>query len=123
MPLLGVRLSLVGPAEWLPEIDGPSVSLDLDEVLADLDIVYLLRVQTERGGIITDEYVDRFQLNASRSARLKQDAVVMHPGPMNRGVEIVDEVAESPRSLVTEQVRNGVPSRMAILRALAGSHS
>jgi aspartate carbamoyltransferase catalytic subunit len=123
MPLLGVRLSLVGPAEWLPEVDGPSVSLDLDQVLADLDIVYLLRVQTERGGIITDEYVDRFQLNASRSARLKPDAVVMHPGPMNRGVEIVDEVAESPRSLVTEQVRNGVPSRMAILRALAGSHS
>jgi aspartate carbamoyltransferase catalytic subunit len=118
MPTLGVDVHLVGPAEWLPEGTDCPTSESLDGLLGDLDIVYLLRVQTERGGVITPEYVRRYQLDQTRSAALGADAVVLHAGPMNRGVEIAEEVAESPRCLVTEQVRNGVPMRMAVLRAL-----
>lgn len=66
-----------------------------------------------------DSYVQRYRLDAPRAARMGDGAIVMHPGPMNRGVEISDEVAESPRALVNEQVRNGVPTRMAVLQALA----
>jgi aspartate carbamoyltransferase catalytic subunit len=118
MPTLGIDVHLVGPAEWLPEGADCLTSESLDGLLGDLDIVYLLRVQTERGGVITPEYVRRYQLDQTRSAALGADAVVLHAGPMNRGVEIAEEVAESPRCLVTEQVRNGVPMRMAVLRAL-----
>lgn len=120
MPALGVDVTLVGPAEWLPdETAGCRTSLSLDDVLATVDVVYLLRVQTERGGKITPGYVDRYQLDGARSASLGSDAVILHPGPMNRGVEIAEEVAESPRCLVTEQVRNGVPVRMAVLGGIA----
>lgn len=118
-PVLGVDVTLVGPGEWLPEDVDVRTSESLDDVLGAVDVVYLLRVQTERGGEITDEYISRFQLNRLRSSRLGSDAVVLHPGPMNRGVEIADDVADSPRCLVSEQVRNGVPVRMAVLRALA----
>lgn len=118
MRTLGVDVSLVGPAEWLPEDAECPTTESLDELLGDLDIVYLLRVQTERGGLITPEYVRRYQLDQTRSAALGADAVVLHAGPMNRDVEIAESVAESPRCLVTEQVRNGVPMRMAVLRAL-----
>jgi aspartate carbamoyltransferase catalytic subunit len=120
MPTLGVDLRLVGPEAWLPTDHTLPQSSDLDAMLGDLDIVYLLRVQTERGGTISPEYMSRFQLNAARSARLTEGAVVMHPGPMNRGVEISGDIADSPRSLVVEQVRNGVPTRMAVLSAIAG---
>lgn len=120
MPALGVEVTLVGPDEWLPsESRECRTSGSLDDLLGELDIVYLLRVQTERGGEITSGYVERYQLNETRSASLGADAVVLHPGPMNRGVEIAEDVADSPRCLVTEQVRNGVPVRMAVLRALA----
>jgi aspartate carbamoyltransferase catalytic subunit len=68
--------------------------------------------------VIDDDYRVRFGFDESRAARLKGDAVIMHPGPINRGVEISGEVADSPRSLITEQVRNGVPTRMAVLRSL-----
>jgi aspartate carbamoyltransferase catalytic subunit len=97
------------------------VSTDLDATLGELDVVYLLRVQTERGGMIDDDYVSRYQMDVPRASRLGADAVLMHPGPMNRGVEVSDEVAESPRSLVLEQVRNGVPVRMTVLENVAGS--
>lgn len=118
LPSLGVDITLIGPREWLPTEGAHRTSESLDDLLGDLDIVYLLRVQTERGGEITAEYMERFQLDPARSAALGADAVVLHPGPMNRGVEIAEEVAESPRCLVTEQVRNGVPVRMAVLTAL-----
>jgi aspartate carbamoyltransferase catalytic subunit len=117
-PVLGIELTLVGPQQWLPVGTGLATTTNLDAALPGLDIVYLLRVQTERGGVITDDLVTRYQLDSSRAARLATDAVIMHPGPMNRGVEISDDVAESPRSLVIEQVRNGVPTRMAVLDAL-----
>lgn len=121
MPTLGVRLTLVGPEKWLPADPTFPSSTDLDSILSEVDVLYLLRVQTERGGVIDDDYVARFGVDATRASRLSEEAVVMHPGPLNRGVEISDEVAESARSLVTEQVRNGVPTRMAVLRSLTVS--
>jgi aspartate carbamoyltransferase catalytic subunit len=125
---LGCDLTLVGPPTLMPtRLDGwpVTVSYDLDDVLPDVDVVYLLRIQRER---ISDarfpslrEYSARWGLTAERAARLKPDTLVMHPGPMNRGVEIAAEVADSARSLVTEQVANGVAVRMAVLWALLGS--
>lgn len=121
LPTVGVDVTLVGPERWLPADAPVTTSADLDLILDDVDVVYLLRVQKERGGAIDDEYLARFAFDGARASRLRDDAVVMHPGPINRGIEISDEVAESPRSLITEQVRNGVPTRMAVLRALAVS--
>jgi aspartate carbamoyltransferase catalytic subunit len=121
MPALGVDVTLVGPERWLPQDPPVETSNDLDAILDDVDVVYLLRVQTERGGLIDDGYVARFGLNESRASGLRNDVVLMHPGPINRGVEITDAVADSPRSLITEQVRNGVPTRMAVLSSLAVS--
>ena len=125
---LGCDVTLVGPPTLIPtRLDGwpVTVSYDLDDVLPDVDVVYLLRIQRER---ISDacfpsirEYASRWGLTAERAARLKPDTLVMHPGPMNRGVEIAAEVADSARSLVTEQVANGVAVRMAVLWALLGS--
>jgi aspartate carbamoyltransferase catalytic subunit len=112
---LGMDLTLIGPDGWLPSGTTHRTTTDLDDVIADLDVVYLLRVQTERGGRITDSYIGNFQLDESRLARMRHDAVILHAGPMNRGVEISDQVADSSRALVLEQVRNGVPTRMAVL--------
>lgn len=119
MPALGVDLTLVAPDHWLPPDPPVRAITDLDDVLADTDVLYLLRVQTERGGVIDDAYVSGYGIDSVRASRMSEESVVMHPGPMNRGVEISDEVAESPRSLIVEQVRNGVPTRMAVLQALA----
>jgi aspartate carbamoyltransferase catalytic subunit len=119
LSVLGADLVLVGPEEWLPDADLPTTTSDLDAVLPGVDVAYLLRVQTERGGEAPPDYVERFQLDIRRASLLQGSAVIMHPGPMNRGVEIADEVASSPRSLVTEQVRNGVPTRMVVLSEIA----
>jgi aspartate carbamoyltransferase catalytic subunit len=125
---LGCELTLVGPPTLMPErLDGwpVKVSYDLDEVLADVDVVYLLRIQRERIGQALfpsiREYANRWGLTEARAARLKPDTLVMHPGPMNRGIEIAGSVADSSRSLVTEQVANGVAVRMAVLWTLLGS--
>lgn len=118
LPAVGADLRLIAPVEWLPSETSFATSDDLDSVLSDLDVVYLLRVQTERGGVIDEDYVDRFGMDSHRAARLHDGAVIMHPGPVNRGVELTDEVADSPRSLIVEQVRNGVPTRMVVLRSL-----
>jgi aspartate carbamoyltransferase catalytic subunit len=126
---LGCDVTLVGPPTLMPpRLDGwpVTVSYDLDDVLPDIDVVYLLRIQKERLGGMVDfptlrEYASRWGLTAERAARLKPDTLVMHPGPMNRGVEIAGEVADSERSLVTEQVANGVAVRMAVLWTLLGS--
>ncbi len=126
--MLGCELTLCGPPTLMPEcVDGwpVSVTYDIDEAMAEADVVYLLRIQRERIGesLLPSirEYASRWGLTAERAARLKPDTLVMHPGPMNRGVEIADEVADSARSLVTEQVANGVAVRMAVLYALLGS--
>jgi aspartate carbamoyltransferase catalytic subunit len=125
---LGAEVALVAPPTLLPpSLDGWPVRVahDLDEVLPDLDVVYLLRMQRER---MTEhlvpslrEYTARFGLTARRVDRLREDALVMHPGPMNRGVEISAEVADLPRSVIIDQVRNGVATRMAVLYLLLGS--
>lgn len=125
---LGCEVVLVGPPTLMPEcIDGWPVSVrhDLDDVLPDVDVVYLLRLQRERIGEALfpsiREYAARWGLTGRRARRLKPDTLVMHPGPMNRGIEIADDVADSTRSLVTEQVANGVAVRMAVLYTLLGS--
>lgn len=120
MPALGVDSVLIGPEFLLPERepDGFEMSTDLDSHLGDLDVLYLLRVQRERGTLIPDDYIDRFRVDPERAAAMKPEAVVMHPGPINRDVEITGDVADGPRSLILSQVANGVPTRMALLAAL-----
>jgi aspartate carbamoyltransferase catalytic subunit len=125
---LGCELTLVGPPTLMPErLDGWPVNVahDLDDVLPDVDVVYLLRIQRERIGEALfpsiREYAARWGLTAARVDRCKPDTLVMHPGPMNRGIEIAGDVADSTRSLVTEQVANGVAVRMAVLWTLLGS--
>ena len=125
---LGVHITLVGPPTLMPSsLEGwpVAVTSDFDSALAETDVVYLLRIQHERIGDALfpslREYTSRWGLTAERANRLKPDALVMHPGPMNRGIEIADEVADSPRSLVTEQVANGVAVRMAVLYDLLGT--
>jgi aspartate carbamoyltransferase catalytic subunit len=125
---LGCSVTFVGPPTLMPErLDGwpVSVSYDLDDALVDVDVVYLLRIQRERidQALFPSirEYAQRYGLTSERAARLKPDTLVMHPGPMNRGIEIAADVADSTRSLVTEQVANGVAVRMAVLWSLLGS--
>ena len=128
--LLGARVTMVAPRTLLPVHTGgfdAAVSEDLDAVLDTFDVVYVLRVQTERGGASVfpslAEYTDRYGITKERFGRLKSDAIVMHPGPMNRGVEIEGAVADDPRALILDQVFNGVAVRMAVLfRLLGGEH-
>jgi aspartate carbamoyltransferase catalytic subunit len=124
---LGAEVTVVAPPTLLPVgvTAWPcAVSYDLDAVLPKSDVVMMLRVQHERmhGGFFptTREYSRRYGLDAERMASLPEDAIVMHPGPMNRGVEIAAEVADSVRSTIVEQVANGVSVRMAVLYLLLG---
>ena len=127
---LGASVTLVAPRTLLP-VDvsdwGVSSADSLDEVLDTVDVVYLLRIQTERGGgdvfPSVSEYVGRFGLTRARAGRLRPTAMVMHPGPMNRGVEIDATVADGPRALVAAQVSNGIAVRMAVLFRLLGSEA
>jgi aspartate carbamoyltransferase catalytic subunit len=140
---LGAEVTLVGPPTLIP-VDiaaalspqteparggkpmqpRSKVSYDLDSVLPNVDVVMMLRVQTER---MQDsyfpsarEYSRRYGLDAPRMRKLPEHAIVMHPGPMNRGMEIAPEVADSSRSTIVEQVANGVSARMAVLYLLLG---
>lgn len=124
---LGAEVVLVAPQTLLPaSLAGWPVSVepDLDAVIGDLDVAYFLRIQKERMGaglLPSDrEYRQRFGLTVERARRLRSDALVMHPGPMNRGVEIDPEVADDPRAVVLGQVANGVPVRMAVLYSVLG---
>ena len=124
---LGARVVLVAPRTLQPVVtEGwpAETADDLDEVLGEVDVVYLLRIQAERGGLSLfpslPEYVSRYGMTRERFARLSPEAVVLHPGPMNRGVEIADAVAAHPRSLILNQVANGVAVRMAVLFRLLG---
>ena len=125
---MGARVTLVAPDTLLPPSLAPwsaAATSDLDGLLPDLDVVYLLRVQRERmtSGFFPSsrEYARFWGMNAERLARMKDGAVVLHPGPMNRGVEITADVADSSAALVTDQVANGVAVRMACLYLLLGS--
>jgi aspartate carbamoyltransferase catalytic subunit len=125
---LGAEVTLVGPQTLLPpSLDGWPVKVnhDLDSVLPTIDVCYLLRMQRER---MTEslvptlrEYHACYGLDTARADRLPQHALIMHPGPMNRGVEITAEVAGRPNSVIVEQVANGVAVRMAVLFLLLGS--
>ena len=125
---LGARVTLVAPRTLLPpSLDGwpVEVSHDLDAVLPSLDVLYLLRVQRERMDEALlpslEEYSAKFGLTPLRAARLAPHALVMHPGPMNRGVEMVVDPAELPGSRILQQVSNGVAVRMAVLFRILGS--
>src|SRR5215813_5938489 len=121
----GCRFTLCGPAMWVPrelEKIAPGTVIrsvyKIEEALEDADVVIMLRVQTERQhepSISANDYIHGYQLNAERLKRAKPDALVLHPGPMNRGIEITPDVADGPQSCVLEQVTNGVAVRMAIL--------
>ncbi len=125
----GAKITLCGPPALLPEVaatlvPGLTIERDLGKALRGADVVMMLRVQKERlSGLNLDplEYVANYQLTAERLQKAKPGALVMHPGPMVRGMEITAEVADSARSLILEQVANGVPVRMAVLaHALRG---
>lgn len=125
---LGARVTLVAPATLLPpSLEGWPVETtsDLDAVLPSLDVLYLLRMQRERmtEALVPSlrEYTERFGLTPGRVPRLAEHALVMHPGPMNRGVEMAVDPAELPGSMVLHQVTNGVAVRMAVLFKLLGS--
>lgn len=119
------EIRVCGPAALLPDdatLQGCTVSHELDAALEGVDAVMMLRLQRERmeEGLVAslDDYHRAYGLTAARLKRAAPDAVVMHPGPINRGVEITDEVADGPQSLILTQVANGVAARMAVLEAL-----
>jgi len=124
----GCRITLCGPAMWLPPemaSMAPSIRIEprLEEALRGANVVMVLRVQTERlrePALPADEYIRLYQMTPARLALAQPDAVLMHPGPMIRGLEIDPAVADSPQSSVLEQVTNGVAVRMALLYLLTG---
>jgi aspartate carbamoyltransferase catalytic subunit len=125
---LGAKVTLIAPPTLVPVGVGPwpaDVGYDLDAVLPGADAVMMLRVQRERMGEAyfpsAREYSRRYGLDGARLRRLPEHAIVMHPGPMNRGMEITPEAADSPRSTIVEQVANGVAVRMSVLYHLLGS--
>jgi aspartate carbamoyltransferase catalytic subunit len=124
---LGANVTLVGPSTLVPksfEKLGVRVSHRLDDILATADVVNLLRIQHERQrkeyfpGL--GEYVSLFGLTKARAAKLKPSCLIMHPGPINRGVEIDSDIADGPQSVILEQVTNGIAVRMAVLYSCAG---
>jgi aspartate carbamoyltransferase catalytic subunit len=124
---LGAKVTLVAPPTLLPVgVDSwpAETSYHLDSVLPDVDVVMMLRVQRERMDQAyfpsAREYSRRYGLDAARMRQLPEHAIVMHPGPMNRGMEITPEVADSARSTIVEQVANGVSVRMAVLYLMLG---
>ncbi|MFO7547255.1 MAG: aspartate carbamoyltransferase catalytic subunit [Acidimicrobiia bacterium] len=127
LTMLGAGVVLVAPRTLLPfDHTGWPVEVtdDFDAVLPQVDVAYMLRIQEERGGgedfPSVAEYTSRFGLTRHRAERLQEGAVVMHPGPMNRGVEIDPVVADGARSLVIEQVTHGIAVRMAVLFRILG---
>ena len=124
---LGAEVTLVAPPTLIPvgvEAWPCATSYDLDAVVPSADVVMMLRVQRERMGEAffpsSHEYASRYGLDGARLAAMPEHAIVMHPGPMNRGMEIAADVADSPRSTIVEQVANGVSVRMAVLYLLLG---
>jgi aspartate carbamoyltransferase catalytic subunit len=125
---MGAGVTLFGPATLLPveiERTGARVVTRLEEAVEGADVVMILRVQKERGGGLgfpsDKEYFELFGLTPARRRLAKKDAIVMHPGPMNRGVEIDSAVADGPDSVILDQVENGVAVRMAVLYLLIGA--
>ena len=127
LTMLGAEVWVCGPATLIPpgiERLGVHASTAIDEAVADADVIMMLRIQQERmhGAFFpsTREYFNTFGMTLARLAHAKPDVIIMHPGPMNRGVEIASDVADGPYSVILEQVANGVAVRMAVLYLLAG---
>ncbi len=123
---LGAKVVLCGPPTLVPKhfADmGVETTYDLDRVIGDADVIYSLRMQFERqqANFLPSlaEYIKLFGLTTDRLKKAKQDSIVMHPGPINRGIEMTSEVADSPRSVILDQVTNGVAVRMAVMFLLA----
>ena len=126
---MGANLWLCGPATMVPremERTGAKVTYDIREAVRDADVVMMLRIQLERQKTAyfpsLREYSRRFGLNREVFSLAREDAVIMHPGPINRGVELSDELADCAQSRVLNQVESGVAIRMALLYLLAGGH-
>ena len=127
---LGANVTLCGPSTLVPrtfEQMGCRVTYDVDEAIRDADIINLLRIQHERQRKTMfpsiGEYAQLFGLNKARLAKTRSDALIMHPGPINRGVEIDSEIADSGRSVILQQVTNGLAVRMAVLFLINGGKS
>ena len=127
---LGATITVAGPPTMIPpyaEVLGVSVLYDLDKAIEGADVVIMLRIQLERQSKhlfpTIREYSREWGLNERRLARATDDVIVMHPGPLNRGVEIASEVADGPNSVILDQVTNGVAVRMAILYLLLGGEA
>ena len=126
---MGATVRVAGPRTMMPtaiETMGVEVAYTLEEAIAGADVVMMLRIQLERQGKklfpSVREYFQLFGLTRQRLKAAKRGAIVMHPGPMNRGVEIASDVADGRTSVILEQVANGVAVRMAILYLLSGMH-
>jgi aspartate carbamoyltransferase catalytic subunit len=124
---LGANVTLCGPSTLVPRIFeqmGCRVTYDTDDALADADVINLLRIQHERQRKTMfpsiGEYASLFGLTRARLAKTKPDALIMHPGPINRGVEIESEIADGERAVILEQVTNGIAARMAVLYLVNG---
>ncbi|RJP38575.1 MAG: aspartate carbamoyltransferase catalytic subunit [Desulfobacteraceae bacterium] len=124
---MGAKIRLAGPPTMMPrgiESLGCCVTDVMDDAIADADVVMMLRIQKERQGnpLIPSEreYAKRYGLTLQRLKKAKPDAIIMHPGPMNRGVEIAPDVADGPHAVILDQVTNGVALRMALLFLLSG---
>jgi aspartate carbamoyltransferase catalytic subunit len=127
---MGAQVTFCGPPELAPGLsaqlvpDGKiRVTHDLEEGIRDADVVMLLRIQKERLEgleLRVQDYIDRFQMTRERLKWVKPDAIIMHPGPIIRGLELTSEIADGPQSVILEQVNNGVPTRMAILARALG---
>jgi aspartate carbamoyltransferase catalytic subunit len=125
---LGAKITLCGPPEFVPDVaatlaPGLRVTRYIEDALRGVDIVMLLRVQKERLAgekVRVEDYITRYQVNPARLKLARKDAVVMHPGPIMRGLELTSEVADGPQSVIREEVRNGVAMRMAILARAVG---
>jgi aspartate carbamoyltransferase catalytic subunit len=125
---VGVKVTLCGPPELIPEFavslaPGLHITRHIEEALRGTDVIMLLRVQQERLAgmkIHLQDYMARYQMTMSRLKLAKRDAIVMHPGPIIRGLELTSEVVDCPQSVIVDEVRNGVPTRMAILAKALG---
>ncbi len=124
---LGADVTWVAPRTLLPPVVTENVTENLDDVIEDLDVLYLLRMQNERmtEALVPNlrEYTERFGLTPARAARLSPQTLIMHPGPVNRGVEIAVDPSELPGSVITQQVTNGIAVRMAVLFDLLSADS
>lgn len=121
---LGANVRFSAPEEWIDRNMGVPY-VNLDEALAEADVIMLLRVQHERHDVAArftrEEYNRDYGMNPERYERMKKQAIIMHPAPVNRGVEISEELVESEKSVIFEQMKNGVFARMSVLQEILGS--